>query len=478
MQVLAEQLSGMGASLFVSDIKGDASGFCVPGLENERNALAPYKPHGIETNYWSASSRFIPLRFSLRQVGSVLLSRLLSLNPTQESHLSLAFSYARRNGKPLDDIEELLGILDEMVSSGQRGISASSVSVIERKALSLQESGLSSLFGRPSLDFKDLSGMNVLNLSDARKDMGASIAPAFLLQMLFESLPEVGDVETPRFVIFFDEAHYLFKDANKSLRDLMVTILKQIRSKGVSVFFVTQDVSDLPDEVLSQLSTKIIFSQKVFTSRGNSRLKALAFSFPSSRMDVMERLKSLPPGSAIFSTLDQGGNQTPPREVRVFAPASTMQVVPDGTLKEASDPKLMAKYSRTDAPPMRAPAAGPPPATAAILRADPRGDARIEPKPAKAQDTRPRTAKNEKGRKGSSIWDAIFSFLLKLLDFLLKAGGRIFTAIILKPGKSLIKWMSKRPLRAIYLLLFLLLLYFLLVNWALVSSLLSSLKLG
>lgn len=462
MQVLAEQLADEGVNVFVSDIKGDASGFCVPGKEHSRNSLAPYEPHGIETNYWSITERFIPLRFSVSSVGTVLLSKLLSLNPTQESHLALAFSYAKKNGIPLNDLEDLLDILDELIQSKARGISSSSVSVIERKVIALNESGAGSMFGRPSIILDDLKGMNVLNLSDSRKDMTVSIAPAFLLQMLFDSLPEKGDVERPEYVIFFDEAHYLFKDSNKSLQDLMVTILKQIRSKGVSVFFVTQDVTDLPDDILSQLSTKIIFSQKVFTQKGNQRLKALARSFPESEIDVLDKLKRMPPGVAIVSTLADGGSQSEPLEVKMFAPATTMEVVPDETLVEASDPAMARKYARRK---KAAKAKGP--KDAQVLAPKKKPDAKPPPE---------QKPKEKPKKKGPSAWDGIFRFLLKLLDFILKALGKVFSFLVFKPLKKYYKWMMKKKIRVLWTIIFLLLLYVLFVNWAIVQSLLEALK--
>lgn len=462
MQVLAEQLADSGVRVFVSDVKGDASGFCMKGKENERNKLAPYEPHGIETNYWSVSDRFIPLRFSVESAGPVLLSRLLSLNPTQESHLSLAFSYARKNNIPLHDLGQLLDLLDELIQSKARGISSSSISVIERKVLALNDSGLGKMFGKPSIELGDLEGMNVLNLSDSRKDMAVSIAPAFLLQMLFESLPEKGDVEKPEYAIFFDEAHYLFKDANKSLQDLMVTILKQIRSKGVSIFFVTQDVTDLPDDVLSQLSTKIIFSQKAFTQKGNRRLKALALSFPESEIDVLERLKRMPPGVAIVSTLGDGGSQTEPCEVRMFAPASTMEVVQDKTLLEASDPEMVRKYAKRKK-------------AAKEKKRIPKAEVITPPS---VTEQKPEKKSKEKPRKrGPSMWDGFFRFLLKLLDFILKAISKVFKFLLLNPAKKYYRWAMKKKIRIIGTLLFLLLLYFLIVNWQLLQSYLDMLRL-
>lgn len=511
MQVLAEQLANSGVHVFVSDVKGDASGFCAPAFVqddengtpsetetkwNERNSLAPFEPQAFGANYWSASDRFIPFRFSVASVGSVLISRLLSLNPTQESHLAIAFSYAKKNSIPLDTPEQLLDILDALVSTNQRGISPSSISVIQRKIIALQESGLERMFGKPAVRLEDLGGLNVLNLSDARSDMAVTMAPAFLLQKLFASLPEVGDVEKPQFVIFFDEAHYLFKDANKSLKDLMVTMLKQIRSKGVSVFFVTQDVTDIPDEILGQLSTKIIFSQKPMTEKGNSRLKALAKSFPKSGFDIMEALKSLPPGTALLSTLADGGNQTAPMQVRVFAPATTMSVVTDDVLRKACDAELLKKYAKKEATPKAAPKAIAPAATA------PKPETRAKPptqntkpatqyakpaSPAPAPKIQPVRAKEvvkeviiEKKvvkKTGPGILDALLGGLLKLLQFILKAAGMVVTALIIKPLKSFYKYLTKKPVRILYFLLLLLILYVIFINWALVQGTLDSLKL-
>ena len=458
MQVIAEQLADSGTHIFVSDVKGDASGFCVEGKENKRNKLAGYEPHGIETNYWSLSDRFIPLRFSVKAAGSVLLSRLLSLNPTQESHLSLAFAYAKKQDSQFNDLDDLLDVLDEMLEKKQRGMSQSSVNVIERKVLAMQESGIGKLFGKPGLQLNDLSGMNVLNLSDSRKNMLVSIAPAFLLQLLFEKLPEVGDVKKPKYAIFFDEAHYLFKDSNKSLQDLMVTILKQIRSKGVSVFFVTQDVTDLPDDILSQLSTKIIFSQKVFTQKGNKRLKALAKSFPASKIDVMERLKRLSPGVAIVSTLDENGNQTEPDEVTMFAPATTMEVVDDATLLEASDPALVEKYSRQKP-----------------KKKEKIPEPIVREKEAITVQEKSRPERAEKKKQGPPFYDGIFRFLLKLLDFIIKFLGKLISAIIIKPLQKFVRYLAKKPARIIYFVLLLIVIYVIYVNWELIQAFFASL---
>ncbi len=495
MQVLAEQLAGSGVHVFVSDVKGDASGFCEPAFRksdgrpseierkwNERNRLAPFEPKPLAANYWSAGERFAPFRFSVSGIGSILFSRLLSLNPTQESHLAIAFSYAKKSSLPLDTPEQLLDVLDELVSTNQRGISASSVSVIQRKIIALQESGLERMFGSPSVRLDDLGGLNVLNLSDARSDMAVTMAPAFLLQKLFSLLPEEGDSDRPKFAIFFDEAHYLFKDANKSLRDLMVTMLKQIRSKGVSVFFVTQDVTDLPDEILSQLSTKIIFSQKTMTEKGNARLRALAKSFPKSDFDVMEELKSLPPGTALLSTLDDSGNQTAPARVRVFAPATTMSVVPDEALRKATDSALIRKYAKRKA--VRKARAAPEAAHKAEIAEKPLPSAlpspKQQPQPIRRKEIVEKIVVEKKVVKkaGPGILDSLLGALLKLLQFLLRAGGMLSAALIIKPLKSFYRYLTKKPVRILYFLLFLLLLYVIFVNWALVQGFLDALRLG
>lgn len=501
MQVLAEQLADAGVSVFVSDVKGDASGFCIEGKQSERNSLAPYEPHEIKTDYWSVSDRFARFRFSVGEVGSVLFSRVLSLNPTQESHLALAFSYARKNHIPVDTTAELLDLLDDLIEKKERGMSASSMSVIQRKILALEESGLGRMFGRPCVELSDLKGLNVLNLSDARQDMAVTMAPAFLLNKLFSGLPEAGDVEIPKFVIFFDEAHYLFKDANKSLKDLMVTILKQIRSKGVAVFFVTQDVSDLPEEILSQLSTKIIFAQKVFTEKGTARLRALAKSFPNSGPEtgnrtleqglarknntfyypsqtLLETLKTLPPGVALLSTLDKNGNQTEAVQVKVFAPATTMEIVPDAMLRRQTDQKLIEKYAKSaTAKKIEKPKAqektqqkafAPPPEPPPLIRP--------APQPVRVKEIV--VEKKVVRKTGPSAWDVVFGFLLTLVDFLLKLLGMLFGAIIFRPLKSFFKWLLKKPVRVVYFLVFLIVVYVLVVNWPLIQSLLEKLKLS
>ena len=483
MQLMAEQLSDAGIPVFVSDVKGDASGFCVPCEETEvpdehpgwpealreRNRLAPFFPHALHASYWSLGERFASMRFSLSDAGSVLISRLLWLNPTQESHLTIAFSYARKNGLRLDDIGQLQDILDQMVERGQRGISPQSVSVIQRKLVALEDSGLARMFGRPSVEILDLEGLNVLNLTDARRDMSASMAPAFLLNMLFNGLPEVGDAPLPRFVIFFDEAHYLFNGSNKSLQDLMVTILKQIRSKGVSIFFVTQDAGDLPEEILGQLSTKIIFSQKTLTQKGNSRLRALAKSFPESGQDIAEALKTLPPGTALVSTLDDSGNQTVPKLVRIFAPATTMEVVDDAILRQATDKGLIAKYRMVGQKPRPPQTSRPVPVPAPPLRSA---------HPLKEAETERAPEKKSARKRGPSVWDGIFAFLLKLLDFVLAALGRIAKALIIRPAIGFSKWLFKKPVRVIYFLIALIILYAVLVNWDIIASLLGNLRLA
>ncbi len=457
MQTLAEQLSDCGVDVFVSDVKGDASGFCMPGKQHERNEFAPYEPHDIDANYWSIGKRLAPLRFSLSSIGAILVGRLLSLNPTQESHLSLAFSYAEQNRMPLDELGELLDVLDIMLEKGERGMSKASVQVIQRKIMAMQSSGLGRLFGKPSISLKDLQGLNVLNLSDCRSDMSVAIAPAFILQMLFDNLPEVGNIKKPKFAIFFDEAHYLFKDANKSLKDRMVTILKQIRSKGVSVFFITQDVTDIPDEILSQLSTKIIFSQKVFTQKGSKRLRALAESFPDSDLDINEKLKRMPPGIAIVSTLDERGNQTEPKEVTMFAPATTMEVVSDQILLKCTDQVLLGKYIKKKE-------------TKRQISAPPKED-RSKKKAVDMKQKKPISRK-----KGKSIWDGIFGFLLKLLDFILKVIGKLFSFLIFKPLRRYHKWVVKKKIRMVYSIVLLLIIYFIIVNWSSIETLLELLK--
>lgn len=488
MQLIAEQLADNSITVFVSDVKGDASGFCKKGLENERNENAPFSTHSIKTNYWSISNRFARLRFSLEEIGSILISRMLSLNPTQESHLSLAFIYAKKNGHKLNSIEDLLSVLQKMSIQKQRGVMQSSVSVIERKLYSLEESGLWDMFGLPSIEIEDIKGLNVLNLSDARKNMAATLAPAFLLKKLFDQLPEEGDIEQPKLVIFFDEAHYLFNEANKSLNDLIITILKQIRSKGVSVFFVTQEVSDIPDEILGQLASKIIFCQRTLTQKGNSKIKALSKSFPKTSFDIEEKLKTLATGISLVCLPDQKGMPLPPIETNMFAPATSMEVITDEELYNETDEELIEKYKEQKIVKKE---------KITILEHKKIESNKIDEnkkieslKPKEIQKlVQPKKESIKKYQKeseqnkqieprsnGSNILAMCLGIIQQILNFIAHNLGRLIEYLIFRPISKFIKYLLKKPIRIFWFLLFILICYIIFINWDLINSLLSSFK--
>ncbi|MCX6767240.1 MAG: DUF853 family protein, partial [Candidatus Micrarchaeota archaeon] len=292
VQKIIEELSAVGVPVFLSDVKGDASGFCVPGEPARASKRAgelgiDWAPAAFPAVYWSISNRLVPLRFRVRDVGAVLFSRLLGLNPVQESHLNIAFIYAEQNAKDLLSLGDLKAVLEFLKDNPDEvsGTSPQAISVVLRKLSELAAGQAASMFGEPAIDLKDAleeGRVNVLNLADVKDDSVSAIAAAFLLYKLFNELPEIGEAARPKLVFFLDEAHVLFQGANKSLVELVVKILRRIRSKGVGVFFMTQDALDLPSPVLKLLGTKIQFAMRAFTRKGLGDMKAIAESFPES----------------------------------------------------------------------------------------------------------------------------------------------------------------------------------------------------
>ncbi len=458
MQLIAEQLSNLGTAVFISDFKGDVCGFSKPGNLSSRNTQASFSPSSISANYWGIGSQFIQLRFSILKIGPILLSKFLNLNTTQQSHLELVFSIAKKNSLPLDSISDLLFILSKISKENLPGFSKSSISVIQRSLLSLEGKITSNLFGSPSFDLADFKSLNVLNLSNCKTEPSSTLALVFLLNHLFSELDEVGDLGSPRYAIFIDEAHYLFNDSNNELRNYLSTILKQIRSKGVSVFFVTQQVSDIPEDILSLLSTKIIFSQKILSEKGVSHLRSISKSFPSSSLDIFEILKSLAPATAIFSSLDEFGSQTPPVIVNLFTPSTSMEILDQKDLLKTTSQILLKKYSQKSQKLM----------DHFVLS---------KPLPASKMENVRNDSNQSSSKKISSqpvnlvFPSIIFSVLLKSAKFLLD----LFILIILKPIHSFFKYLMKKPIRFLWATIILLVLLFIFLNWSLILSLIGEL---
>jgi len=362
-QLMAEQLSEAGVPVIFSDVKGDVSAFNTPGdptRVSERAKLLEmrYLPKSYPTAYFSISEKFVPLRINLSEFGAILLSKLMDLNSTQESHLNVCFIYASSKNVRLDDLDDLEALIAFVKENEGEipGVNRNSLDVILRKIMELKSAGLGTMFGHETISPTDLLGkiggkgvVNVFNLSDVRENPQAfTTAMAFLLFKLFNELEDTGDQEKPRVVVFFDEAHYLFKNSNKTLVNRMVTVLRQIRSKGVGVFFVTQDPEDIPEDILELLSCKIQFALRAFTRKDFDGIKYLSRGFPDSDFYELEsEFKSLGTGEAIISALGEGGKLLPPVKVICYPPSSSMGMVDEQKVsKEAKASALYKKYAK------------------------------------------------------------------------------------------------------------------------------------
>ena len=290
LQVLAEGFSRQGVPVFVSDVKGDLSGISQPATINEKLAsrakrvgVSDYAAHACPTVFWDLfGERGHPLRATISEMGPVLLSRLLSLNETQEGVLSIAFQVADDDGLLLLDLKDLRALLTFVAENASSltatygTVSKRSVGAIQRRLLSLEQQGAESFFGEPALDLHDFlrtdrSGYGMVNVLAAdRLIHQPKLYATFLLWLmseLFEELPEIGDPDRPKLVFFFDEAHLLFDDAPKALVDKVEQVVRLIRSKGVGVYFVTQNPLDIPDDVLGQLGNRVQHALRAFTPR-------------------------------------------------------------------------------------------------------------------------------------------------------------------------------------------------------------------
>jgi hypothetical protein len=335
LQGIAESFSAAGVPVFVADVKGDLSGIAMPGSPTFKHAdklESRAKELGI-TDYAYSDNPVIfwdlygeqghPIRTTVSEMGPLLLSRLLDLNETQEGVLQIIFRYADENGLLLLDFADLSALLawaneNAAELSGKYGnVTKPSVGSIQRQLLSFEAQGADNFFGEPALEIGDFlkvddQGRGYVNVLAADKLMRSpKLYATFLLWLLaelFESLPEVGDPEKPRLVFFFDEAHLLFDDAPKALQDTIENVVRLIRSKGVGVFFVTQNPIDIPEEVAGQLGNRVQHALRAFTPRDQRAIKAAAETFRiNPRLDVETAITELKVGEALVSTLDDDG---------------------------------------------------------------------------------------------------------------------------------------------------------------------------
>jgi DNA helicase HerA-like ATPase len=330
LQIMAQGFSDAGVPVFCADVKGDLSGICVPGSPNEKLLARAagmgltLTPKAAPVVFWDLYGlKGHPIRTTVSEIGPLLLARMLNLNDVQEGVLSVIFHVADTEGLLLLDLDDLRAMLVHVGENAERigrevgNVAPASIAAIQRSILQLEQQGGKAFFGEPALRLEDmmrtgLDGRGQVNVLDATKLMGSPrLYAAFLLWLLselFEQLPEVGDPEKPRLVFFFDEAHLLFNDTPDALREKVEQVVRLIRSKGVGVYFVTQNPADIPDSVLAQLGNRIQHALRAYTPAEQRGLKAASDSFrPNPAFDTAEAIQGLGVGEALVSTLDEKG---------------------------------------------------------------------------------------------------------------------------------------------------------------------------
>jgi DNA helicase HerA-like ATPase len=357
LQLVAEQLSANGVPVFLADVKGDVSGIATPGASNDRVAARAkdtgydWKPNGYPVELLSLTgAKGAQLRATVSSFGPMLLSKVLELNDTQTSVLSLVFKYCDDKGLLLLDLSDLRAVLQHLTDEGADdiksygGMSGATVGVLLRKMVELEQQGADRFFGEPQFELTDLLAVSpdgrgtisVLELTDVQdKPALFSTFMLWMLATLYHDLPEVGDIDKPKLVFFFDEAHLIFDDASKALLDQIEQVVRLIRSKGVGVFFVTQSPKDVPATVLGQLGHRVQHALRAFTPDDEKALRAAARTFPKTKFyDIEETLTTLGIGEALVTVLSPSGVPTPPFATRLIPPASRMGPLTDDEMKQ------------------------------------------------------------------------------------------------------------------------------------------------
>jgi DNA double-strand break repair helicase HerA and related ATPase len=372
LQAMAGQLSDEGVPVLLADVKGDLSGMARPGEDGDRvqqrvrDTGDNWTPTAYPVEFMSlgGSSSATPIRATLTQFGPILLSKVLDLNDTQESTLGLIFHWADQRGLPLLDTKDLRAVVQHLTSDegkadlkGIGGVSSATAGVILRALVNLEAAGGDDFFGEPEFDPEDLmrtiDGKGVVTLIELSDQAGNprlfSTFLMWLLAELFEDLPEAGDLDKPKLVFFFDEAHLLFTGASKAFRERIEQTVKLIRSKGIGVFFCTQLPTDIPNTVLSQLGARVQHALRAFTPEDQAALAKTVKTYPNTKdYDIEEALTSLGTGEAIVTVLSERGAPTPVAWTRIRAPRSLMAAIgPEEVSRAAAGSPLHAKYGTT-----------------------------------------------------------------------------------------------------------------------------------
>ncbi len=377
LKVLAESFSDCGVPVFLADVKGDLAGMCRPGIESEDMtarierfglAEAGFNFRSYPTTFWDVyGEKGLPLRTTVTEMGPLLLSRILGLNDTQTDILTVIFRIAddmlaEDKNMLLIDTKDLRSMLQYVSENAKElslkygNMSTQSIGAIMRAVMALEAEGADMFFGEPALDIRDWlspdsEGRGRIQVLDCQKLINnPNMYSTFLLWMLselFETLPEAGDLEKPKMVFFFDEAHLLFDSASKALMDKVEQVVKLIRSKGVGVFFITQSPKDIPDGVLAQLGTKIQHALHAYTPSEQKACRAVAQSFRENpSFDTYEVLTQLGKGEALVTVLDESGVPTIVKQTKILPPQSRMGAIEDEIRKgEINGNYLYYKYN-------------------------------------------------------------------------------------------------------------------------------------
>ena len=370
LKTIAQSMSDAGIPVFLADIKGDVSGVAVPGQASEKLTerlaalgIHDYEFYGCPTRFWDVFGEGgLPCRTTISEMGPVLLARLLDLTDVQEGVLNIVFHVADDEGLlllDLKDLRALVGYVGEHANDytlRYGNVAVSSIGAIQRALLTLEDAGGDVFFGEPALDIfdwiaRDADGKGYINVLDCvRLSQSPLLYSTFLLWMLselYECMPEVGDCPSPQVCFFFDEAHMLFSDAPKALLDKIVQIVKLVRSKGVGVYFITQNPADIPDPVLAQLSNKVQHALRAYTPAEQRAIRAAADSFRvNPAFDTATVISELATGEALVSFLDEDGIPCVVERAKIIAPACSMDAAPaDAKSYIVDNDPLRSKYA-------------------------------------------------------------------------------------------------------------------------------------
>ncbi|MGN6392901.1 MAG: helicase HerA-like domain-containing protein [Gemmatimonadales bacterium] len=371
LQLMTEQLVAQGVPVFAADIKGDLSGLAMPGDANDRvtgrakDVGWDWKPAGMPVEFVSLSGNLgVQLRATVSSFGPLLLGKVLSLNDTQTSVLTMVFKYCDDSQLPLLDLSDLRAVLQYLTSDDGKpaltqygGMSGATVGVLLRKMVELESQGAAQFFGEPEFDVKDMlhltkDGRGIvtcLELADVQdKPLLWSTFMMWMMAELYHNLPEAGDLPKPKLAFFFDEAHLLFDDASKAFLDQVQQVVRLIRSKGVGVYFVTQTPKDVPEDVLAQLSNRVQHALRAHTPDDDVALRATVRTFPKTDFyDLEETLTSLGIGEAAVTVLDARGSPTPVVATRLIPPSSRMApLTPEELQADIRQSDLLAEYGQ------------------------------------------------------------------------------------------------------------------------------------